>query len=152
MQSQKGKNVSIKKRTATNYIVVHCSATRADMDIDIKEIDRWHKERGFEKVGYHDVIKRDGECQVGRERDDMGAHVQGHNHESIGICLVGGVDKKNRPENNFTEKQFASLKRLLRYYRVIYPKALIVGHCQLDSGKACPSFSVPAWLQSVSIL
>jgi N-acetyl-anhydromuramyl-L-alanine amidase AmpD len=60
--------------------------------------------------------------------------------------MVGGVDKKNRPENNFTEAQFKSLSRLLRFYKAKYPKVVIVGHNELDHGKACPSFDVQAWL------
>ena len=48
------------------YIVVHCSATRPSQDIDVKTIDAWHKERGFDKIGYHYVIKRNGNVNVVR--------------------------------------------------------------------------------------
>jgi N-acetyl-anhydromuramyl-L-alanine amidase AmpD len=65
--------------------------------------------------------------------------------------LVGGVDKKNRPENNFTDKQFKSLKSLLRFYRVKYQKAMILGHNELDPYKACPSFNVQEWLKMEGI-
>ena len=44
-------------RYETNYIVIHCSATRPSQDIGVKEIDRWHRERGFIKVGYGTVIR-----------------------------------------------------------------------------------------------
>ena len=47
-------------RKATDYIVIHCSATRPSQDIDAKEIDRWHRSRGWLKIGYHKVLKRDG--------------------------------------------------------------------------------------------
>lgn len=122
------------------------------MDIGAHEIDQWHKQRGFDKIGYADVIRRNGRIEEGREVDDIGAHVLGHNAESVGICMVGGVDKKNRPENNFTEEQFKSLKRLIRFYRAKYPKALIVGHRELDDKKACPSFDVQAWLKTENML
>lgn len=140
------------KRKKTDFIVVHCSATRPEMDIGVAEIDSWHKDRGFYMIGYADVIRRDGSIEQGRDIDEVGAHVRNYNSVSVGICLVGGADKKNRPENNFTEKQFKALKSLLRFYKVKYPKAMIIGHRDLDAGKACPSFDVQKWLQSESIL
>lgn len=129
-------------------VVVHCSATRPEMDIGVTEIDGWHKQRGFDCIGYHDVIRRDGSVEQGRDIDFIGAHVKGRNAESVGVCMVGGVDKKNRPENNFTEAQFKSLRRLLRFYMAKYPSVVIVGHRELDDGKACPSFDVQKWLNS----
>ena len=133
-------------RKKTDYIVVHCSATKPDMDIGFAEIDIWHKDRGFYMCGYADIIRRDGRVEQGREADEVGAHVKGYNSVSVGICMVGGVDKKNRPEENFTPEQFRSLSRLLRFHMAKYPKAMIVGHNELDSGKACPSFDVQRWL------
>ena len=121
-------------RKKTEYIVIHCSATKPEMDIGAAEIDVWHRERGFDKIGYHDVIRRDGRTEEGRGSDEIGAHVQGYNSISIGICLIGGVDKKNRPENNFTEAQFKSLRRLLKFYKAKYPKAKIVVHNALNAG------------------
>ena len=43
-------------REQTKYIVIHCSATKPSMDIGAKEIDRWHRERGWLKIGYGKVI------------------------------------------------------------------------------------------------
>jgi N-acetylmuramoyl-L-alanine amidase len=134
------------KRLSTDFIVVHCSATPEDMDIGAEEIRRWHKERGWSDIGYHMVIRRNGSIEFGRDDDAVGAHVRGYNDNSIGICLVGGTNKKQKPENNFTPAQFKSLARSLRFYRAIYPGAEILGHRDLDGGKACPSFDVPSWL------
>lgn len=138
----------MQKRKKTKLVVVHCSATRPEMNIGRAEIEEWHKQRGFDSIGYHDVIRRDGSIEEGRDIDLIGAHVKGFNAESVGICMVGGVDKKNRPENNFTEAQFKSLERLLRFYCVKYPGVMILGHNELDKGRACPSFDVQAWLKS----
>lgn len=142
-------------RTATGYIVLHCAATPPHMDVDIKDIDKWHKERGFLSVGYHYFIKRDGTRQTGRPINEMGAHVSGYNHKSVGICMAGGVGGDGKtPENNFTEAQWATLQITLRELREAYPLAQIVGHYQLDAGKACPSFNVPQYLtaQSTSVI
>ena len=75
-------------RKKTDYIFIHCSATKPSMDTDAKEIDRWHRARGFLKIGYHFVIKRDGTKEIGRELMESGAHVKSYNHKSIGICLM----------------------------------------------------------------
>ena len=126
-------------------LVVHCSATPPTMDIGKREIDTWHRQRGWLKIGYHYVIKRDGTLEEGRDRDVIGAHAKGHNSKSLGICLVGGVNDENEPENNFTEEQYSCLTGLLSSLIVIYPDAQIVGHNTLDQGKACPSFNVEEW-------
>lgn len=135
------------------YIVVHCADTTADMDIGAKEIDRWHRERTFIKIGYHFVIRRDGSVEKGRALDEVGAHVQGYNEKSLGICMVGGAKKgeagKLLPDNNFTQAQWTSLIALLLWLKVQYPKAEIVGHNDLTTKKYCPSFVVGAWLQTL---
>ena len=136
-------------RKTTDYIVVHCAATKPSMDIGVKDIDRWHRARGFLCVGYHKVIRRDGSIEDGRAITAAGAHVKGYNHCSVGICLAGGVKEKDgkTPENNFTDEQFTSLKKLLNELRTIYPNAVICGHRDMPNvHKACPSFDVKAWV------
>ena len=130
-------------RTATDYIVIHCSASSPAMNIGIDTIEGWHKARGFKSVGYHYVIRRDGSRQKGREINEIGAHVVGHNHHSVGVCLVGGVAGDGvTPEDNFTEEQWDTLYFTLEELHEQFPSAVIVGHRDLDAGKACPSFSV----------
>ncbi len=121
------------------------------MDIGVDEIDRWHKDKGWNGVGYHDVIRRNGIVEQGRQENDVGAHVKGYNSISVGICLVGGINEDGSPENNFTDNQMKSLIRLLRFYRVLFPSAAIVGHNQLNPHKACPSFNVGDWVKELGI-
>ncbi len=66
-------------REETKYIVIHCSQTRPSQNIGAKEIDRWHRERGWLKIGYGKVIKRDGTVEQGRGDDEIQAHVKGYN-------------------------------------------------------------------------
>jgi N-acetylmuramoyl-L-alanine amidase len=114
------------------------------MNIGKKEIDTWHRQKGWLKIGYHYVIKRDGEVEIGRELEEIGAHVQGYNDRSLGVCMVGGIDDAGEPENNFTEEQFAALSTLLYQLKTIYPDAEIKGHRNF-ANKACPSFDVEEW-------
>lgn len=135
-----------------NLIVLHCSATPAHHDIGVKEIDRWHRQRGFTSIGYHFVIRRSGGIEKGREVGTIGAHAKGFNRDSIGICLVGGVNANDLAlaEDNFTPEQWAYLRALLRTLTApgMYPKAGIVGHRDLPGvHKACPAFDVATWLK-----
>lgn len=136
------------------FLVVHCADTPASMTkVDAATIDRWHRQKGWLRIGYHFVIKRDGTIQRDPDCRPLtvpGAHVQNHNHESLGICMVGGRAATGEgPENNFTPAQFRSLEAVLRELLVQFPKAEIVGHCDLNQYKACPSFDVKAWWASL---
>lgn len=134
------------------YLIVHCSATNPRQDIGAEEIDRWHRKRGWRKIGYHYVIRRSGVVELGRMLDEAGAHAFGYNASSIGLCLVGGVSAARSgvpggvPENNFTPEQFEALKWKLEELLQRFPKAEILGHRDLPGvTKACPSFDVRAW-------
>lgn len=139
----------MKVRKETKFIVIHCSDTPASMRVDVKDLDRWHRERGFLKVGYHYIITRDGVLQTGRNLDECGAHVAGHNHHSVGVVLIGGRAAKGKaPEDNFEPAQWEVMKLILKDLKNFWPDAQIVGHRDLDPAKACPSFDVSAWLQA----
>lgn len=140
----------MKAREKTEYIVIHCSATPPSMDIGVQEIDRWHRQKGWQGCGYHYVIRRDGSIETGRPDDVIGAHVANHNHNSLGICMVGGVAEKDKvtPENNFTEAQFASAQALISRMRAKYPEAKVRGHRDFAK-KACPSFDVKHYFTGV---
>jgi N-acetyl-anhydromuramyl-L-alanine amidase AmpD len=137
----------MKTRTKTDYLVIHCAATKPSMDIGVKEIREWHKAQGWQDCGYHFVIRRDGTREIGRHHDLQGSHVKGFNNCSVGVCLVGGIDDDGKPANNFTLAQFNALDEVLQILKMHYPKAEILGHCELNPGKACPSFDVQKWLQ-----
>lgn len=134
-------------------IIIHCSATPPWMNIGASRIKKWHtdpkpKGNGWSDIGYHFVIKRDGEIEDGRPLEIAGAHTKGHNTGSIGICLVGGVseDDTNLAENNFTDAQFNALRSLLIVCKADYKKATIHGHREFSTKKACPSFDVGEYL------
>lgn len=134
------------KRKTTDWLVVHCAATRPTQDIGAKEIFSWHRAKGYIAIGYHYVIRRDGTLETGRPDDVIGAHAVGANANSVGICMVGGVDDKLQPENNFTPAQFITLKSLLSTLKTKYPTAQIIGHRDVPgTKKACPSFDAKGW-------
>ena len=147
-------------RRRTTYAVVHCSATRPEQDWGVEEIDQLHRNPpfGFDSVGYHVVIRRDGTIEFGRHFDAVGAHVKGDNFRSVGICLVGGIDDSGASVNNFTDEQFESLHTVLCMLQRAYPGIEALGHRDLSPDidgdgvidrsewlKDCPCFDVAAW-------
>lgn len=136
-----------KNRTKTDFIAVHCAATPTTADIGVADIDRWHRAQGWAGVGYHRVIRRDGTIEQGRPDDGIGAHIEGYNSTSVGICLAGGVAADGKtPENNFTDAQMVSLLVVIKDLKRKYPKAVVQGHRDFPGvKKACPSFDVKTW-------
>lgn len=130
-------------RTIT-LIIVHCSANKAGSALRAADIDRYHRSLGWMGCGYHYVIPTDGILEPGRPEEMVGAHCKSHNRHSIGVCYVGGVSKDGQPADTRTEAQRATLRALLEDLHRRYPKALIVGHRDLDPRKACPCFDVVA--------
>lgn len=130
-------------RSATKYIIIHHSATAASKNIGAKEIDAQHRGRGFNEIGYHLIIRRDGTLEQGRPLNCVGAHAKGYNFVSVGICLIGGRSESAAyaPEFNFTKQQWRTLKATLLKLNKEYPKAIVIGHNQISS-KDCPGFNV----------
>ncbi len=111
-----------------------------------------HLQRGFSDIGYHRVIRRNGKWEQGREDDEVGAHVQGYNSVSIGVCLVGGVNTKMEPEDNFTIEQMEALKQMIPELQKMYPNAIVQGHRDFPKvAKSCPSFDVAAWMKGKEV-
>ncbi len=116
-----------------NKIIVHCSDTPDDRDVTATDIRAWHLDRGWRDIGYHYVIRRSGAVELGRPLEDAGAHVRGHNKDSIGVCLVGRED--------FSDEQWRTLRILVNgLYREF--GAPVFGHNDFTASKTCPNFNV----------
>ncbi len=125
-----------------NEIIVHCTATPEGKDFSVADIDRWHRARGFDGIGYHYVVCRDGSVHKGRDVAKRGAHCKGHNAGSIGVCYVGGMTADGKtPKDTRTEAQRAALRDLVEWLRREHPGASVHGHNEYSS-KACPCFNV----------
>ncbi len=126
-----------------NKIILHCSAEPSGRNTDIKTIQKWHLDRGFNTVGYHYFIKEDGTVQIGRSEEVIGAHCQGENSYSIGICYGGGLDENMQPLDTRNDEQNKSLfllvNSLLKKYNLTIDN--VYGHYQF-ANKACPSFKI----------
>lgn len=120
-------------------IVFHCSASDNPTQ-DIKDIRHYHKAiKGWSDVGYHYFIKKDGTIQPGRPISKMGAHVRGHNRDSIGVCFAG--------LNRFTKAQMVAAHKVLGIIKEQVGKRLpLYPHNHFTNRKTCPNFDVPKFL------
>ena len=129
-----------KSRRRINEIIVHCTATPEGRDYTVADIRQMHKAQGWVDIGYNYLIYRDGSIHEGRNVDLVGAHCQGHNAQSIGVCYVGGVARDGKtPKDTRTQAQKDALVHLLMQLVCLYPDATIRGHRDF-AAKACPSF------------
>ena len=133
-----------------NLIVLHCSDSTFG---DAALINQWHQQRGFKKIGYHYVILNgfrtksaydsgvmdctDGMVEFGRSEEEIGAHVEGYNANSIGVCLIG--------QGNYSELQMETARGLIVDKLLKkYPAAKLVGHYELNPDKTCPMMDMDA--------
>ena len=58
----------------------------------------------------------------------------------FGICYEGGLDIRGQPADTRTPAQKTAMRQLLADLRQRYPRALVVGHHDLDPRKSCPCF------------
>ena len=147
------------------YLVIHCTATPEGREVSADEIRRWHTApisqggRGWKQVGYTDMVHLDGRVErlVDNNEDaqvdpwEVTNGAAGDNSMSRHIVYVGGCDKAGKPKDTRTEAQREALKRYVEDFHARFPQVKIVGHHELNPGKACPSFDVPTWLRSIGI-
>ena len=124
-------------------VILHCSDTpdykpgSPDFDsIGASDIDRWHRQRGFDKVGYHRIIRQSGVIEIGRLDHEIGAHVYGMNVATLGVCLIG--------RRNFTPEQVEALFTLYKEIKTKHGINYLSWFCHYtyDSQKTCPNIPI----------
>ncbi len=116
------------------------------------EIDRWHKDKGWNGFGYHGLIDRPGDYIQGRPYHTQGAHVSGHNGDSIGVTLVGGRGSSADDEfsDNFTNEQEVALIEWMEEVNELFPGITFHGHNEF-ANRACPGFRVKDWMEMADL-
>jgi len=104
--------------------------------------------RGWRAIGYHYVILNgwlsggcfnpvfDGHLETGRpldsdgeiESEEIGAHVLGHNRNSVGVCLIG-------ESGQFTERQLNTARRLVLEMKAQFKRIAVFQHSELNPSK-----------------
>lgn len=145
------------------YLVIHCTATPENREATAEDIRAWHlapspRGRGWKQVGYTDLIHLDGRIErlVDNNEDnrvdpwEVTNGVTGYNGVSRHIVYAGGCDKAMKPKDTRTLAQKEALRRYVLDFHAKHPDVKIVGHNEL-AAKACPSFSVPAFLAEIGV-
>lgn len=132
------------KLSNVKYLVIHCSATKANHPYSVESLVATGKEK-FGQCSYHYYITRKGFVYKLLPLSAQGVHVSGYNSCSVGICYEGGYDENGHSTDTRTEYQKAAMLDLLKDLKTIFPAACIIGHCELPGvTKSCPCFNVKA--------
>ena len=133
------------KKENIKSLIVHCSDTPDDKNLKAIDIHKMHLNFGWNGIGYHKVITRDGSIENGLPDFWIGAHVKSKNNISLGVCLIG--------KNKFTDEQFNSLELVLREWKKKYVNATILGHRDIiKTHKTCPNFDVKKWIKKKGLI
>ncbi len=145
------------------WIVLHCSASYYG---DVATFNDWHEKKGWNGIGYHWVITScyptedhyrnnqpdmafDGVIHKGRSEQFRGAHVRGHNWQSIGVVLTG-------KKGTFSSKQLYSAAKLCTLISLRFPHIESVkGHYEFTDLKTCPDIDMDyfrKWIQPKGVL
>lgn len=121
-----------------NKVFVHCSASVNNaVSIGAKDIDEWHKKRGWGGIGYHYIIRRDtGEIEFGCDPKKIGTHTEGFNKNSLAICIIGTDD--------FTPQQFHTLGLMYGTIKKLHGIEVERWFChyQFNTHKSCPNIPI----------
>lgn len=130
-------NGGFTSRSKTDYIVLHHAEA---VKCTAQDVHSWHRANGWTGIGYHFFVRKDGTIYRGRPLDVVGAHVQGMNSCSIGICAEGDYHAK---EKTMPQAQKKSIIELCQYLKKnYYPNAKIVGHREIGDSN-CPGRYYP---------
>lgn len=120
---------TLQKRKTTTQIIIHCTGGYPSEKTSVETIHNMHLRNGWSGIGYHYLITVDGKVWQGRPDDTVGAHAAPQNHNSIGICYVGGLDGKKKHTDTRTEAQKKAMEELVAYLVEKYPSIVrIIGH------------------------
>lgn len=95
-------------------IIIHCTATPAGRPHTVEDVRQWHRQRGWQDIGYHYLVYLDGSIHRGRPEEQEGAHCYGHNAHSIGVAYVGGLSQDGK---DALDKHLTLVKRLRKSAR-----------------------------------
>lgn len=132
-------------------IVIHCSDS-PKATTKTADIRRWHvQERGWSDIGYHRVIEGDGSVHQGRPDDVAGAHAEGYNSGSLGICVTGAFDRESISLDDAQGEALVQVVATLAKRHGVAPKD-IIGHRDVyprikqPVAKSCPGARLYALL------
>ena len=104
---------------------------------DVESIDAYHKRLGWEGIGYHYYIRKNGDIFSGRPELMAGAHTKGHNIGTLGICFEGNFENET-----MSQAQIGAGWELIQDILQRYPGITVRRHKDLNQ-TACPGRNFP---------
>ena len=135
------------ERRDTNFIVIHHSNGGNDVDFSVEDIHRMHRNIDYAGCGYHFVIRKNGTIERGRPEWAVGAHAEGFNSDSIGICFSGDF-QRSYPSDAQIAACVELLRDLCNGYDIPCDRKHILGHRELNSTD-CPGQNLYSWLEEI---
>lgn len=136
---------SLSLRSATDAIVVHHTASTADLTA--ADVHRIHRQNGWSGIGYHLFIRKDGLIETGRPLEDVGAHTYGYNKDTIGVCLSGNFNVEY-PSDAQLESATRLIGLLCQIYSLNPDAGTVYGHRDFNA-TACPGDNLYADLPNL---
>ena len=138
---------ALSPRPMTTMLVIHHTGNPSDDDLSAAELHDSHLAQGWAGIGYHFVIRKSGQVEIGRPSECLGAHAYGENNHTIGIHVCGNFEIAAP-----TDAQVESLAKLIADLTEIYglqnTSDCVVGHRDLMA-TACPGQNLYSLLQTV---
>jgi hypothetical protein len=126
-------NGTLAKRNSTKFIILHHRAGNGT----VESIHAQHLTQGWSGIGYHFYVRKDGTVYRGRPIDTIGAHCQGHNNYSVGVCFEGNFGNEKMPS-----AQIGAGRALIAYLKGLYPGTKVERHSFFMT-TACPGDNFP---------
>ena len=126
---------SLSQRYGTDIIVVHHTGNPTDDDLSAEQIHESHLAQGWAGCGYHYIIRKNGQVEIGRPDWAVGSHAYGYNSHTIGVHVCGNFEIAEP-----TQYQIESLAYLLGWLCDEYnlnPREDIVAHRDLMATACC---------------
>lgn len=122
------------RRSKTTAVVLHHAEASS---ATVWDINSWHLKNGWNGIGYHYYIRKDGSVYRGRPDWALGSHAKGANDYSIGVCCEGAYMTETMPA-----AQLAAVKELLRDIMRKWGKLRLLRHKDVYSTD-CPGKNFP---------
>jgi N-acetylmuramoyl-L-alanine amidase len=142
-----GSRGGLRSTSYIKFIAIHHSGVEADNSTE--EIDSYHRTvLGWPGVGYHFIIRKNGDIEYCGDLATMRYNVAGLNLPIVGICLVGNFNNHHP-----TPEQLGAAKNLVTVLMpVLDPEeagdVLVLGHNELALEQyptVCPGYTWPEW-------
>lgn len=140
-------------RSHTRRIILHDAHSPPSVTSATDWMRTKGRSMGLLEIGYHFVLERDGSVTQPRPHWAIGSHTPGNNHDSIGVCLAGGV------ESPFTPAQFAALEETVwfligKYSEYPFNQIRVLGHYEvqrLRNRPPCPALDMRDLRESLEL-